>query len=296
MKKVSIFGVGSMGARVAFFLARSRDISRIRLVDIDPDRSRATLLDFLQSNIALQSKIAFVDYEEPKEIHQSDVVIVAAGVEAPIDTKPSMPTSRDIERMEQIAAHIAHFTPQSTVAVLSQPAELFCRIIAKSGEFRPESVIGFPLLIYREWFREYIGHLVGLSHEDVRISTVRTLDGEELVPEQCSVGGVPLTSLVEERDKLYALPGPEVMKKRLEHHHYGPAAVISEVTGEIVSKRRQPITTIAIHKDVDAYIESKSVVGPDGVERHIPLSLTAEQERRHQEYRETVVELTRQLA
>ncbi|MFP4430990.1 MAG: lactate/malate family dehydrogenase [Spirochaetaceae bacterium] len=296
MKKVTIFGVGNIGNRLAFFLARNRDVARIRLVDVDPKRSQGTLLDFLRSNVALRSKIAFVDYEEPKEISQSDVVIVAVGVEQRPEGGVSMPSKSDLDKMARIAEQIGHFTPQSVIAVLSQPAELFCQVIAKSGGFDASKVIGFPLLIYREWYRDYLGRLIGVSNEDIRISTVRTLRGEELVPEQCAVGGVPLEHFVVDPERLRVLPDPEVIHKRLRFHHYAPAAVMSDVTGEFVAKRRQLITAITKHSDEGAFLESKSVVGPNGVERQIPLALTPEQSERHNEYRHRVIELTRELA
>jgi malate dehydrogenase len=295
MKKVTIFGVGNIGNRLAFFLARNRDVARIRLVDVDPNRSEAALLDFLQSNIALRSKIAFVDYEEPKEISQSDVVIVAVGVEQSAEGGVSMTSKSDLEKMARIAEQIGHFTPQSVIAVLSQPAELFCHVIAKSGGFDDSKVIGFPLLIYREWYRDYLGRLIGLSNEDIRISTVRTLQGEELVPDQCTVGGVPLAQFVDDPERLSVLPDPEVIHKRLRFHHYAPAAVMSDVTGELVAKRRQVITAITRHSDEEAFLESKSVIGPDGVEKRVPLTLTPEQTGRHNEYRRRVIELTREL-
>ncbi len=295
MKKVTIFGVGNIGARVAFFLARSRDVARIRLVDVDPERSRATLLDFMQSNVALQSKIAFASYDEPKEIDQSDVVLVAAGVEGRASPDVSLPSERDRRTMEDIAAQIGHFAPQAVVAVLSQPAEIFCSIIARSGYFTPSKVIGFPLLIYREWFRDRIARAVGLSNEDVRITTVRTLRGEELVLDQCTVGGIPVTDVVANTARLMELPSDEEMARRLRYHHYAPAAVISEVTGEIVSKRRQVITMVCAEPDSGAFIESKAVIGPQGAERTVELALTGEQTARHDEYRERVIGLTNGL-
>ncbi len=295
MKQVAIFGVGSIGARVAYFLARNRDVARIRLVDIDPDRSRATLVDFLQSNVALQSKIAFSSYEEPKEIEQSDVVIVAAGVEGRVSPDVSMPSESDRRTMEEIAAQVGHFAPQAVVAVLSQPAELFCSIIARSGYFARSKVIGFPLLIYREWFRNEIARTVGLSNEDIRITTVRTLRGEELALAQCAAGGIPVARLAADPAKLATLPTPEVMDRRLKHHHYAPAAVISEVTAEIVSKRRQVITAISAAPDADVFYEQKSIIGPNGVEGVVEPTLTETQRKAHEEYRARVAELTGRL-
>ena len=295
MKKVTIFGVGNIGARIAFFLARSRDVARIRLVDVDPQRSRATLLDFMQSNVALRSKIAFAAYDEPKEIDQSDVVIVAAGVEGRPTPDLTLPIERDCRTMEEIAAQIGHFAPQAVVAVLSQPAEIFCSIIARSGYFAPAKVIGFPLLIYREWFRDRIARAVGLSNEDIRITTVRTLRGEELVPAQCAAGGIPVTDVLDDTSKLLQLPSAEEMARRLRYHHYAPSAVISEVTGEIVSRRRQVITVVCAQPDHEAFIESKAVIGPQGVERIVELALTDDQRARYDEYRDRVISLTGSL-
>lgn len=296
MKKVTVFGVGNIGARVAFFLARSRDISRIVLVDVDPGRSRATLLDFLRSNVALRSRISFSDYDEPKEIDASDVVIVAAGVEGSPGAALGAPTQADLDMMDEIAAHVGHFAPGAMVAVVSQPAELYCPVIVKSGHLDPARVIGFPLLIYREWFRDQIARRVGVSSADVRITTVRTLSGEELVSEQCSVGGIPLTSLTDDLAGLSADPGDGAMTGRLRHHHYSPAAVIAEVTGELVSKRRQVITCVAHDASGGGFFETKAVVGPSGVERLLALALDSGQRQRHEQYRARVAELTRAVA
>lgn len=295
MNEVAIFGVGNIGARVAYFLARSRHVSRIWLVDVDPERSRATLLDFLQSNVALHSKIGFSSYEEPKEIEQSDVVIVAATVEGRADPRVELPTSHDVSVMDEIAAQVGHFATQAMIAVVSQPAELFCHLLVERGFFKPERVIGFPLLIYREWFRDRIANLVGVSNEDVRISTVRTLHGEELVVDQCSVGGVPLSSLVEDLSALSAVPDADVMGKRLANHHYSPAAVIAEVTGELVNRRRQVITCVTRDPDLNAFVEAKAMVGPEHVERIVDLDLDPDQAKRYRAYKDHVASLTREL-
>lgn len=296
MKKVSIFGAGNMGSRIAFFLAKSRDIARIRLVDVEQERTRATVLDFLESNLALASKIMFVDYEEPKEIDQSDVVIVAAGVQNAFHAGVPEPAAADLARMEELAAQIGHFAPQAIVAVLSQPAELFCSVIAKNGYLAPEKVIGFPLLTYREWYRDGIARLLGVSIEDVRISTVRTLDGEELVPAMSAVAGMPLTDLVGDLSRLPVAPDADTLAKRLRYFHYAPAAIVSAVTGELVGKRRQAITAVCYDKAAGAYFETKALVGPRGFEQAIDLGLSEEQRTRHQAYRDRVGELTAKLA
>ncbi len=294
MRKVTIFGAGKMGSRIAFFLSRSRDIARIRVVDVDRDRARATTMDFLESSIALKSKIEVVDYEEPKEIELSDVVIIAAGVKQHTDDRIEYPTDADIARMEEIGGHIGHFASQTTVAVFSQPAEIFCPIIARAGDLKKEQVFGFPLLIYREWYRAGIAKLVGLSNHDVRITTVRTLSGEELVPEQCTVGGIPLLDLVDE-SQLPAPPSRKIMEERLAQIHYGPAAVVSQVASEIVGKRRQVATTICPDPETGLYTEAKSIIGPGGFEKRIPMKLSKEQNARHQEYVDAVKALTQKM-
>ncbi len=295
MRKVTIFGAGNMGARIAFFLARSRDVARIRVVDVDGDRARAATLDFLESNIALKSKIEMVDYDEPKEIELSDAVIIAAGVKKHTDDRIEYPTDVDIARMVEIGERIGHFASQTVVGVLSQPAEIFAPIIAKAGDLKPKQVFGFPLLIYREWYRAGIARLVGLSNHDIRITTVRTMSGEELVPEQCAVGGIPLMELIDDVSVLPPPPSHEVMEERLAQIHYGPAAVVSEVTSEIVGQRRHVATTICPDPATGLYTEAKAIIGSRGFEKRIPLQLSPEQKKRHQEYVDVISDLSKRL-
>jgi malate/lactate dehydrogenase len=110
------------------------------------------------------------------------------------------------------------------------------------------------------------------------------------------VGGIPVTDMVTDTSRLQELPSEEEMARRLRYHHYAPSAVIAEVTGEIVSKRRQVITMICAHQDSGAFIESKAVIGANGVERIVELALTEDQRARHNAYRERVISLTNDLA
>lgn len=292
MRKVTIYGAGNLGVRVAFFLARNREISRIVLVDIAPERSRSTAQDFLQSNVALRSKIYVTPYDEPKEMGESDVVIVAAGVAERMDTELSVPADADAETMRTIAAQIGHFAPQALVAILSQPAEFFCRIIADTGYIAPERIVGFPLLMYREWYRNEVARVVGVGAGDVRITTVRTREGVELVGAQTRVGGVPLPLLVRDHADLVVRAEIADMSKRRKEHHYAPAAVVARVVGEMVGRRRQVITCMCVDRDSGAFPEAKAMVGPDGVEKVIPFDLQEDQKKRHAEYRKTIIELT----
>ena len=290
MKKVTIYGTGAMGSRIAYFMAHSRDIARIRLIDANPDRTRSTVLDFLEANIALQSKIMVVDADEPVELELSDVVVIATSTDAGIKSGIAELSSDDVKQMEEISAQIGHFAPQAIVAVVSQPAELLCNVLASKGYVDRNRVLGFPLLIYREWFREQIARRVGLTREDVRITTVRTLEGEQLVPEQCAVGGVPLLSLVDDPSVLPIEPDAGSMKDRIAGAHYSPAAVAAAVVGELVSKRRQVITAIVPAGESNTFVETKAIVGPNGFEREVPLTVTDSQRAAHDAYRKRILQ------
>lgn len=295
MKKVSIFGVGNVGVRVAYLLSRSRDIAEIRLVDVHRRRSEATLLDFVQSNVALRSKVSFASPVEAKEILETDVVIITASVASDDRDGLKVPDSQTQKMMEDIITNISHFAPQSMVAVVSQPAEILCRLVEKEGGFPPEKVFGFPLLINREWFRDEVSRHVGVDNSDVRISTVRTLEGEEFVPEQSRVGGIPLSYFVADPRLIGRHLDREDMRKRRQFYHYSPAAVIAETTTQLVNGNRLVATAVVKDSEKDIYVESKSVIGPNGVERLIPLTLSEEQRARRNAYEKKAEEVTREL-
>ncbi len=289
MKKVTIYGTGNIGSRLAYFLAHSRDISRIRLVDSNPERTRSTVLDFLEANIALKSKIMVVNADEPIELELSDVVVIATSTDAGIKAGINQLSEKDVRQLEDISAHIGHFAPQAWVAVISQPAELICSELTSKGFVDRNRVLGFPLLIYREWYREQIARVVGLTREDVRITTVRTLEGVELVPEQCAVGGVPLLSLIDDPAELPSAPDIASMAHRISGAQYSPAAVAAGVVGELVSKRRQVITSIVPAGENKSFVETKAIVGPERFEREIEMKLSDDQAKGHAAYRAEVL-------
>lgn len=295
MKKVSIFGLGNIGVRVAYLLARSRDVAEIRLVDVERRRSQATYLDFVRSNVALSSKLGFASPVEAKEILESDVVVIAASVPSTGTPTLHVPDANTLKMMDGMIENISHFAPQATVAVVSQPAELLCKLVVEDGRIPPENVIGFPLLTNREWLRDELSRRVGIEPADIRMSTVRTLEGEELVPEHTRVGGVPLSVFLSDPAQIRRVVVTEKVANRLQHYHYSPAAVVAEVTMELVNRRRVVATAVVFHAESQIFLEAKAVIGPEGLERILPLTLSEGQQQRYAEYTEAVQHMTREL-
>ena len=295
MKKVSIFGLGNIGVRVAYLLARSGDVAEIQLVDVERRRSQATYLDFVRSNVALSSKLGFASPVEAKEILESDVVVIAASVPSTGTPQLNVPNAQTLKMMDSIIENISHFAPQATVAVVSQPAELLCKLVVEDGRIPPENVIGFPLLTNREWLRDELSRRVGIEPADIRMSTVRTLEGEELVAEHTRVGGVPLSMFLPEPEQIRRFVVTEKVANRLEHYHYSPAAVVAEVTMELVNRRRVVATAVVFHAESQTFLEAKAVIGPGGLERIIPLTLSEDQQQRYADYTEAVQRVTREL-
>ncbi|MFW5684155.1 MAG: hypothetical protein ACOC1I_04835, partial [Spirochaetota bacterium] len=112
------------------------------------------------------------------------------------------------------------------------------------------------------------------------------------VPSQCAVGGVPLPELVPDLSRLPEPPSADVTAARLQYVHYAPAAIVAEVTSELVSKRRQVITAICPTGGEGTFVETKAVYGPQGFERALELDLAPAQRERHEAYRQRVAAVT----
>lgn len=288
-KKVSIIGSGHTGASLAFIIA-TQGIADVLIVDREKNEQpmKGKALDILQSGpiLGFDTKVSStVDYADTKD---SDIVVITAGV----PRRPGM--SRDDlvqtneEIMVEVTEKIVRYSPNCTIIVLTNPVDAMTYTVYKASGFPSERVIGQSGVLDTARFSTFIAEALDVAVKDVT-GLVLGGHGDTMVPlvRHSQVNGVPLTELMPQEDidaivERTRNGGAEIVKLLGDGSaYYAPSAAIYEMIEAILFDKKRLIPAIAYCTGQfeldDLYIGVPTILGANGVERIVELSLNEEE-------------------
>ncbi|WP_010630419.1 malate dehydrogenase [Sporolactobacillus vineae] len=288
-RKVTVVGAGFTGATTAYLIAQ-KELADVVLVDIpgmeSPTRGKA--LDMRESSpiLGFDSKITGTsDYSETAD---SDLVIITAG----IARKPGM--SRDdlvsinVGIMKEVTKNVVRYSPDTTIIVLSNPVDAMTYTVYKESGFPKNRVIGQSGVLDTARFRTFIADELNLSVADVS-GFVLGGHGDSMVPliQYSYAGGIPIDRLIS-RERIDAIiertrkGGGEIVSLLGNGSaYYAPAAALFQMAEAILKDKRRVLPAIAYldgeYGYNDIYLGVPVVLGRNGIEKIVELSLTKEE-------------------
>ncbi|MAA99158.1 MAG: malate dehydrogenase [Stappia sp.] len=290
--KIALIGAGQIGGTLAH-LAGLKELGDIVLFDIAEGTPQGKALDLAESSPVdgFDAKLSGANSYEA--IAGSDVVIVTAGV----PRKPGM--SRDdlleinLKVMEQVGAGIKEHAPDAFVICITNPLDAMVWALQKFSGLPANKVVGMAGVLDSSRFRYFLAEEFGVSVEDVT-AFVLGGHGDTMVPltRYSTVAGIPLTDLVkmgwctaerlEEIVQRTRDGGAEIVGLlKTGSAFYAPAAsAIAMAESYLKDKKR--VVPCAAHLDgqyglKDTYVGVPVVIGSNGVERVIEISLEGEE-------------------
>lgn len=204
--KIAVVGAGNIGGNIGLLCAERR-LGDVVLYDIEPalGPTRGKALDINQLNAVRGLDSRLVGTSDFADAKGADVVIVTAGV----PRKPGM--SRDdlvsvnMPIIRDVAEKVKEHTPDAFVIVISNPLDAMVYAMHKIAGLDDNMVCGMAGVLDTSRFRFFVAEALDVSIEDVH-AVVLGGHGDDMVPltRLCSVGGVPLESLLS-KEKLDAI-------------------------------------------------------------------------------------------
>lgn len=288
-KKVTVVGAGFTGSTTAFLIAQ-KELADVVLVDIpkmeNPTKGKA--LDMLESGPIEGFDAKITGTSDYKETADSDVVIITAG----IARKPGM--SRDdlvsinVGIMRDVTAQIVKYSPNSTIIVLSNPVDVMTYTVFKESKFPKNRVIGQSGVLDTARFRTFIAQELNLSVEDIT-GFVLGGHGDSMLPliRYSYAGGIPIETLIS-KERIDAIVertrkgGGEIVSLLGNGSaYYAPAASLTQMAEAVLKDKRRVLPAIAYLEGEygyrDLYLGVPVVLGKNGIEKIIELSLSKEE-------------------
>ena len=196
-KKIALIGAGNIGGLIAQNIVQRR-LGDIVIIDINRGIAVGKALDLSESNSIFGYDVNIVGSEDYKEIVDSDVIIVTAG----LPRKPGM-TRADLlksnkEIISGVAKHIHEYAPNAFVIVVTNPLDQMVFQMYKSLGFSANKVVGMAGILDSARFSHFLSLETGVSVSNIN-AMVLGGHGDKMVPllSFSTISGVSLTKIIE---------------------------------------------------------------------------------------------------
>ena len=287
-RRIALVGAGQIGGTLAL-LAGLKELGDVVLFDIVEGVPQGKALDIAEASPIEDFDARYKGTSSYADIEGADVVIVTAGV----PRKPGM--SRDdlldtnLKVMQQVGDGIAKYAPDAFVICITNPLDAMVWALQQASGLSPQKVVGMAGVLDSARFRYFLAEEFRVSVEDVT-AFVLGGHGDSMVPltRYSTVAGIPLPDLVkmgwtsqQRLDEIVQRTrdgGAEIVGLlKTGSAFYAPASsAIAMAESYLKDKRR--VLPCAAYLDgqygvTDLYVGVPVVIGANGVERIVEISL-----------------------
>ena len=292
--KISLIGAGQIGGTLAHLIAL-KELGDVVLFDVAEGIAKGKALDLSQSTAIDGLNVSITGTNNYNDTSNSDVIIITAGV----PRKPGM--TRDdllginLKIIKQVADGIKDTSPNAFVICITNPLDVIVMALQKYSGLPKNKVIGMAGVLDTSRFKFFLSQELNVPISEVD-SFVLGGHGDTMVPvpNRTIVSGKPLLDFVKEgkisEEKLNEIidrtrnGGAEVVKLlETGSAFYGPAASGIEMA-ESYLKNLKKTLPCAAHLNgqygvKDLYVGVPVVIGSNGIEEVVELSLDDDEKR-----------------
>lgn len=290
--KVSIVGVGRVGATTAFSLLHSQIVTDLVLVAHDVHKAEGELFDLEQSLPFLHTASIQVtsDYQQ---IAGSHVTIVTAGAaQKPNQTRVDL-LKENLALFSEIIPTIYKANPEGLILIVTNPVDILTYHANQLVECRYGQIFGSGTLLDTGRFRKELSKIVNVNPRSIH-AYVLGEHGDSSFPvlSTANIGGQPLTTFpnYSPENVMHAFQQAKQAAYQIIERkgatYYAIAAVISSIVKTIYSdaKTVMPLSVPLFNyqgiDDIRMAASVPCIVGERGVEQvlSIPLDPTERQQ------------------
>ena len=289
MSKVTVVGAGAVGASCANVLAINEIANEVVLLDIKEGFAEGKVLDMFQTSALLDFDTKLTgttgDYSQTAN---SDVVVITSG----IPRKPGM-TREDLIGVnagivKDVVLNILKFSPKAFIIVVSNPMDTMTYLALKATGLPKNQIFGMGGALDSARFRCYLSKALNANMNEVEGMVIGGHGDTTMIPltRMANLKGISAAELLssDELAKVSAdtMVGGATLTKLLgTSAWYAPGAAAAYVVESIIRDQKKIIPSCVMlegeYGQNDICIGVPVVIGKNGVERIIELSLNEEE-------------------
>lgn len=247
--KVTIIGVGSVGATIAYTLVASSSVSEIVLIDINSEKASSEALDIKQATPFLS----------PANVYQgtyadavgSDIVIITSGVARKPGQSRIDLAQTNVNIIKQIAPEITKHAPDAIYLMVANPVDILTYVFEKVAGLPKGRVIGSGTLLDTIRLRTRLSELYSINQKQVHAYVLGEHGDSSFVAwSVANIAGVPLKDYASAVNNTQVLPIAPYSQDEVEEYvkksggkiivgkgatFYGIAASVAHIVNSIYS-------------------------------------------------------------
>ncbi len=308
-RKCAIIGCGFVGAATAFALMTSKLYSELVLLDANRDKAEGEAQDISHGiPFAGPMRIYAGDY---RDLADAALVIITAGAnQKPGETRIDL-VHRNVDIFKSIIPQIIGSGFNGILLVVANPVDILTYAAAKISGLPENRVIGSGTVLDTARLKYALGQHLGVDSRSVHAFVIGEHGDSEIVAWSCAnVSGIPLRNFCAMRG--YADPAEEMRRiaedvknsayeiiAKKSATYYGIAMSVKRICECIVHNEKSilPISTLmAGDYDIrDISLSMPAILGAEGVETQVPISLNREESLALRRSADTLMEVAASL-
>ena len=290
-RKVAMVGCGFVGSSSAFALMQSKLFSELVLLDVNTGKADGEAKDISHGvPFAAPMKIYAGDYDD---VADAAIIIVTAGAnQKPDETRLDL-VHRNVEIYKSIIPEIASRNFGGILLIVSNPVDILTYVALRLSGLPENRVIGSGTVLDTARMKYALGEHLRVDSRSVHSYIVGEHgDSEIAVLSSTNISGIPLDTFCEMRGydnpKMKLDEIAESVKNsaydiiaKKQATYYGIAMSVRRICACIIRNERSilPVSSM-MHGEYgirDIALSMPAVLGLDGVETHVPISLNEDE-------------------
>ena len=290
--KFALIGSGMIGGTLAHLIGL-KELGDVVLFDIAEGMPQGKGLDIYESSPVEGFDASITGTNSYKDIEGADVVIITAGV----PRKPGMSRDDLIDTntsiIKTVAENVAKYAPDAFVIVITNPLDAMVWVFKEVSQMPANKIVGMAGVLDSARFRSFLAEEFNVSVEDVT-AFVLGGHGDTMVPltRYSTVAGVPLFDLVKmgwtTNERIEAIVqrtrdgGAEIVSLLKNGSAFYAPASSAVAMAEAYLKDKKRVLPAAAYLSgeygvQDMYVGVPCVIGKNGVEKVMEISLNSQE-------------------
>lgn len=294
LRKVAIIGCGFVGSASAFSLMQSGLFSEMVLLDVNQKKAVGEALDISHGvPLARPMKIYGGTYDD---ISDAAIIIITAGAnQKPGESRLDL-VRKNVAIYQTIIPEIAARNCPGILLIVSNPVDVLTYVALKLSGFPKERVLGSGTVLDTSRLKQAFGEYLGVDSRSVHAFIIGEHGDSEIAAfSSANVSGIPLHDFCELRGFYHHEKQMQELADRVKNSayeiierkqatYYGIAMAVKRIC-EVILRDEKSILPISILMEGaygirDVVLSMPTVVGKDGAETQVPISLNDDELKR----------------
>ncbi|MDR2153388.1 MAG: L-lactate dehydrogenase [Helicobacteraceae bacterium] len=286
--KIAIIGAGKVGMTAAYALLLAGGFHEIALYGRDKRKLLGEKLD-LEHATALSHKTAITISDDIAELTDVDIFIFSAGAAQTAGETRLQLAAKNLKIVDDLAPKLLAASPEAILLMVTNPVDLLTLRVREITGADGRRVFGSGTLLDTARFRFHLSEFLPVHPRSIH-AYVLGEHGDHSFPviSSANIGGQPLVSFPEfSRQKAMeayykARDAASAIIESKGATYYGIGASITKIARSIITNGQSVLSLSAVIDDYydqsDMAISAPCILGRDGIERVIKVSLDSEEQ------------------